>query len=85
MSGVYLKDFIPKFIEKYLIVQKKHYKVKFNIYFVIHKNNNRLNEIIRTDSIEISVNAKDEDEINSIISDLVENEIRFEIENIERI
>lgn len=83
--GIYLKDFVPKFIQKYLVVQKNNYKVKFNVYFIIHRNNSRLNEIIRTETIEISVLAKDENEIDTLISDLVDDGIRFEIENIERV
>ncbi len=83
--GGYFKDSISKFIKKYIIVKKNNYKVKFNIYFVIYRNNSKLNEIIRTETIEISVMAEDEDEVNTLISNLVDNGIKFEIENIQKL
>lgn len=83
--GAYLKDLIPKALEKYVIIRKNTYKVKFNVYFVIHRNGSTLNEIVRTETIEISVRAKDEDEVNSLVNSIIKDDIKLEIESVELI
>jgi len=83
LFGLIIKDRIPKFIDKYIITKKHKYKIKFNAYFIIHRYESNTNEMIKTESIEISILAKDEDEATTLTKELIENDIRVEIEDIE--
>lgn len=81
--GYITKNYIPKLIKHFLIVKNYDYKVKFNIFMIIHKENCMVSEIVSTDSIEILVRSENEEEVIDFINKLVKNETRVEIESIE--
>ena len=81
--GFILKNYIPKLIKHFLVIKEYTFKVKFNIFMVIHKENSMSNEVITTNSIEILVKGEDEDDVIDFVNKMVENETRVEIESIE--
>ena len=83
--GVFITKQMPKIIAFLNRDRNIRYKVKFHIYYVIHKQNNETNEIINTDSIEISVLAKNESEASDLVTEMITNELKIEIETVDRI
>lgn len=83
LIGIFSKKIILKKINSLLLVKKYSYNVRFHVYFIMHRSNNKLNEIIKTESLEISIIGKDEDDVIEFLRDLVKNETRIEIESIE--
>jgi len=81
--GFILKNYVPKLIKRFLVVREYTFKVKFNLFMVIHKENCMSNEVITTNSIEILVKGEDEDDVIDFVNKMVENETRVEIESIE--
>jgi small-conductance mechanosensitive channel len=81
--GITSKKIILNWIKSILIFNKNTYKVKFHVYYVIHKSGSKLNDYIKTDSIEIDITGKNEDEAIEFINLLINNEARIEIESIE--
>ena len=49
----------------------------------MHPNGSKVNEIIKTDTIQISVNSKNEDDAIEFIKELINDQIRVEIESVE--
>lgn len=81
--GYVAKNSLPKLIKHFLIVKSYNYKVKFNIFMVIHKENCMVSEIVSTDSVEILVRSENEEEVIDFINKIVKNETKVEIESIE--
>jgi hypothetical protein len=82
--GIFITKQMPK-IEDYLNRDTSlRYKVKFHIYYVIHRQHSETNEIINTDSIEISVIAKSETDASNLVTEMIANELKIEIESVER-
>lgn len=81
--GFILKNYIPKLIKHFLVIKEYTFKVKFNLFMVIHRENSMSNEVITTNSIEILVKGEDEDDVIDFVNKMVENETRVEIESIE--
>ncbi len=81
--GVVLKNRIPKLIESYIIKKKYEYKVKFHVYFLIHKKDSKTNDLIKTETVEIVIRS--EDEINAVdeVVEMVMKDVRVEIESVE--
>ena len=82
--GLFIANKIPKIIDYLNRDKSLRFKVKFHIYYVIHKQYSETNEIINTDSIEISVIAKNETEASNLVSEMITNELKIEIESVER-
>lgn len=83
LIGLLSKNIIVQWVKSHLISYKSTYRVKFHVYFVIHRFGNKVNEIIKTETIEISVTARDEDEAIETVNDIINNEARIEIESID--
>jgi hypothetical protein len=81
--GILLKNKIIKFAQSIVIPKIDTFNIKFHVYFVMHPNGSKLNEIIKTDTIQISVNSKSEDDAIEFVKDLINDEIRVEIESVE--
>jgi|694.fasta_scaffold09927_33 hypothetical protein len=81
--GYFIKKYIPKLIKHFLVTSRYTYRVKFNIFMVVHKENCMVNEVISTNSIEILVKGENEEEVIDFINKMVENETRVEIESVE--
>jgi hypothetical protein len=82
--GIFMTKQMPKIIDYLNRDKSLRYKVRFHIYYVIHKQHSETNEIINTDSIEISVIAKNETEASNLVSEMITNELKIEIESVER-
>ncbi len=81
--GMISKNKIVEWIKSTLIIKRNHYKVKFHVYFVVHQSGNKLNEMLKTDTIEVSVNSKTEDEAIEFLKEMINNEARIEIESVD--
>jgi len=82
--GIFITRQMPKIIDYLNRDTSLRYKVKFHIYYVIHKQHSETNEIINTDSIEISVIAKNETDASNLVTEMIANELKIEIESVER-
>ena len=82
--GLSIANKIPKIIDYMNRDKALRYKVKFHIYYVIHRQHSETNEVINTDSIEISVIAKNEAEASNLVTEMIANELKIEIESVER-
>ena len=66
-----------------MIPKRNTFNIKFHVYFVMHPNGSKVNEIIKTDTIQISVNSKTENDAIEFVKDLINDEIRVEVESVE--
>ena len=82
--GLSIANKIPKIIDYLNRDRALRYKVKFHIYYVIHRQHSETNEVINTDSIEISVIAKNETDASNLVTEMITNELKIEIESVER-
>jgi len=82
--GLSIANKIPKIIDYMNRDKALRYKVKFHIYYVIHRQHSETNEVINTDSIEISVIAKNETDASNLVTEMITNELKIEIESVER-
>jgi hypothetical protein len=82
--GIFITKQMPKIIDYLNRDTSLRYKVRFHIYYVIHRQNSETNEIINTDSIEISVIAKNETDASNLVTEMITNELKIEIESVER-
>ena len=82
--GLSIANKIPKIIDYLNRDKALRYKVKFHIYYVIHRQHSETNEVINTDSIEISVIAKNETDASNLVTEMITNELKIEIESVER-
>lgn len=60
--------------------EKKNFKIRFHVYYCIHQSEKKLNDLIKTEPIELSVTAHNEEEVMSLIHDIINNEARIEVE-----
>ena len=81
--GILLKNKIIKLAQSIIISKKNTFNIRFHVYFVMHPNGSKVNEIIKTDTIQISVNSKNEDDAIEFIKELINDQIRVEIESVE--
>jgi len=81
--GILLKNKIIKFAQSIVIPKRNTFNIKFHVYFVMHPNGSKVNEIIKTDTIQISVNSKTENDAIEFVKDLINDEIRVEVESVE--
>jgi hypothetical protein len=82
--GIFMTKQMPKIIDYLNRDKSLRFKVRFHIYYVIHKQYSETNEIINTDSIEISVIAKSETDASNLVTEMITNELKIEIESVER-
>lgn len=82
--GIFITKQMPKIIDYLNRDKALRFKVKFHIYYVIHRQHSETNEIINTDSIEISVIAKNETDASNLVTEMIANELKIEIESVER-
>ncbi len=82
--GIFITKQMPKIIDFLNRDTSLRFKVRFHIYYVIHKKYSETNEIINTDSIEISVIAKNETDASNLVTEMITNELKIEIESVER-
>jgi hypothetical protein len=82
--GIFMTKQMPKIIDYLNRDKSLRFKVRFHIYYVIHKQHSETNEIINTDSIEISVIAKNETDASNLVTEMITNELKIEIESVER-
>jgi len=82
--GIFITKQMPKIIDYLNRDKSLRFKVRFHIYYVIHKQYSETNEIINTDSIEISVIAKNETDASNLVTEMITNELKIEIESVER-
>jgi hypothetical protein len=82
--GIFITKQMPKIIDYLNRDKALRFKVKFHIYYVIHRQHSETNEIINTDSIEISVIAKNETDASNLVTEMITNELKIEIESVER-
>ena len=82
--GLSIARRVPKIIDYMNRDKALRYKVKFHIYYVIHRQHSETNEVINTDSIEISVIAKNETDASNLVTEMITNELKIEIESVER-
>ena len=82
--GVLLTRQIPKIKEMFNSRNRK-WKVRFHTYYVVHRAGNNTNEVIMSESVEVSVRANDEDEASDLIVRMIEKEFRVEIEGVEEL
>lgn len=85
LVGLLFRNKIVTLFNSLVVVYKHNFKVKFNVYFVIHKNESEVNEIVKSESVEIVVRAKDEDEVISFVDEYIENHIKVEIQTIDKV
>jgi hypothetical protein len=85
LVGLLFRNKIVTLFNSLVVVYKHDYKVKFSVYFAIHKNGSEVNEIVKSESVEIVVRAKDEDEVISFVDEYIENHIKVEIQTIDRV
>lgn len=83
--GIFLKNIIPKMVEKYIIKRKFDYRVKFHVYFLIHKKDSKTNDLIKTESVDILIRCEDESCAADSVIEMINKEFRVEIESIEKI
>lgn len=81
--GMTFKTKIIEWVSQVFVKYEKNYKVKFHVYFIIHRSGSRVNEMIKTETIELTIRAESEDVALSFIKDLINNEARIEIESLE--
>jgi len=85
LVGLLFRNKIVTLFNSLIVVYKHDFKVKFNVYFVIYKNGSEVNEIIKSESVEIVVKAKDEGEAISFVDEYIENHIKVEIQTIDKV
>ena len=85
LVGLLFRNKIVTLFNSLVVVYKDNFNVKFNVYFVIHKNGSEVNEIVKSESVEIVVRAKDEDEVISFVDEYIENHIKVEIQTIDKV
>ena len=85
LVGLLFRNKIVTLFNSLVVVYKDNFKVKFNVYFVIHKNGSEVNEIVKSESVEIVVRAKDEDEVISFVDEYIENHIKVEIQTLDQV
>ena len=81
--GMLSKKIIIQWLKSIVIFRKNTYLIKFHVYYVIHKSGSKLNDYIKTNTIEISVVGGNEDEAIEFVNELINNEARIEIESVE--
>ena len=69
----------------YIIKKKYEYKVRFHVYFLIHKKDSKTNDLIRTETVEIIIRSEDEIDAVDEVVDMVTEDVRVEIESIEKL
>ena len=69
LVGLLFRNKIVTLFNSLVVIYKHDFKVKFNVYFVIYKNGSEVNEIIKSESVEIVVKAKDEGEAISFVDE----------------
>lgn len=83
LIGILSKKIIIQWIKSILITKRNSYNIKFHVYFIMHQSGSRLNEVIKTNTIEISIVGKNENEAIDFLKDFINDEARIEIESIE--
>lgn len=64
--------------------KKNTYFVKFHVYFTVHQSGRKLNDLIKTESLQITVTARNKDEVLEFVNEMINNEARIEIESLEQ-
>ena len=81
--GVAAFKYLP-LLKKYIVVERnKKWRVRFHTYFIVHENGQRTNSAIKSPSVDIYVSAKDESAAGDLVLEMIEKELRVEIESIE--
>lgn len=81
--GFFSKKILFNWIKNMLVVKRHRYKVKFHTYFVVHRSGSQLNEIIRTETVEVAIVAKDEDDVIKLVQEIINDQTRIEFESID--
>jgi hypothetical protein len=81
--GFLISKSIPLVREMLDSSRPKKWRVRFHTYFVMHENGQLTNSAIKSPSIELFVSAKNESEAGDLILEMIEKELRIDIESIE--
>jgi hypothetical protein len=81
--GLTFKKIVLNWLKKSLIVKRNRYLIKFHAYFVLHQSGSRLNEVIKTNTVEVSIISKNTEDAIGVVKQIITNETRIEIESIE--
>jgi hypothetical protein len=81
--GILITKLIPKILDAILVKSERKWLVKFHTEFLIHENGQQTNNIVKSPSVEIYVNAKDESEATDLVLEMIQNELRIEIESVD--
>lgn len=82
--GFIFKNKLVDISKSIKLPSKSTYTVKFHVYFTIHQSGKKVNDLIRTESIQITVVARNDEEVMDFVNDMINNEARIEIETLEK-
>jgi hypothetical protein len=83
--GFISKNKVPNYLQTKLTPIYKDFKVKFNVYLMIRKKDSETNSFIQSEMIEIVIKSQDEEEVIELINEMVQSQIKVNIETIEEI
>jgi len=83
LIGILITKSIPMIKEIFESARPKKWRVRFHTYFILHENGERTNSAIKSPSVDIFVSAKNEDEAGDLVLEMIEKELRIDIESIE--
>jgi uncharacterized protein YneF (UPF0154 family) len=81
--GVFSKKVFLNWLKSNLIINRNRFKIRFHIYFLLHQSGKKLNEVIRTETVEVTIMAKDYEDAIGIVQEIINNEVRVEFESVE--
>ena len=81
--GFLVSKSIPWIMDMVDARRPKKWRVRFHTYFVVHENGQRTSTSVNSPSIELFVSAKTEGEAGDLVLEMIEKELRIDIESIE--
>lgn len=81
--GIFSKKIFLNWLKNALIIKRHRFLVKFHAYFILHQTGSKLNEVVRTETVEVSIIGKDHEDVIKVVQEIINNEIRIEFESIE--
>jgi len=81
--GIFSKKIFLNWLKNALITKRHKFLVKFHVYCVLHQTGSKLNEVIKTETVEVSIIGKNQEDAIKVVQEIINNEIRIEFESIE--
>lgn len=81
--GILITKVIPKIKDSLLVKNERKWRVRFHTEFLIHEGGDKTNNLIKSQSVEIYVLAESESEATDLVLEMIQNDLRIEIESVE--